>query len=365
MNFFHTHISEKSKKLVQETLESTFLSEGKLVKKFESELKNKLNLLNPVTVNSGTTALHLALVTASIGPGDEVILPPQTFVASGIVILMQGAKPIFADIQKDTGNIDPESIKKKITNKTKAIMPVHWGGYPCDMDEISTIAKKSNLIVIEDAAHALGATYKKKFIGSISEYSCFSFQAIKHLTTGDGGALAIKDPDKAQIAKTLTWFGIDRLNSKPTNLGEREYDISKFGYKYHMNDYSAALGLGNIEDLPSIIEARKKIANYYRQKLKNIPGLTLLNYQDDRESSNWLFTILVEERDNFINKMQEFNIPVSVVHLGIDKNSVFGGKKQDLTNQRFFDDHQISIPVHSGLTFMDVELIVKTIKSGW
>ena len=193
---FNTYIHPSASEKISEVLSSTFISEGEIVKEFEAELCKKLLLKNIVTVNSGTSALHLSLDLSGISEGDEVICPAQTFVASALVILQQKAIPVFADIDYETGNISVESIKKKITNKTKAIIPVHWGGYPCDMDEINLVAKQNNLIVIEDAAHALGATYKSQAIGALSDYTCFSFQAIKHLTTGDGGAITIGDEKK-------------------------------------------------------------------------------------------------------------------------------------------------------------------------
>ncbi len=364
MNFFYTHISKKSYQLIEQVLNSTFLSEGQIVKNFETALAQKFGIVNPVTVNSGTSALHLGLATAGIGPKDEVIIPAQTFVATGLAVLMQKAKPVFADIQFETGNIDPKSIKQKITKKTKSIIPVHWGGYPCDLGEINTIAKEHNLVVLEDAAHALGAKYQGRPIGAISQFTAFSFQAVKHLTTGDGGALSCPNESDYEKAKNLRWFGIDRKNSKPSILGERDYDITQLGYKYHMNDLAAALGLGNLEDCTIILESRKKIASIYRKKLSNIAGLKLLSYSDDRESSYWLFTILVEKREDFIRKLQEHGIPSSVVHLRIDHNSVFGGLK-NLPNQEKFNRMQVSIPIHQGLTFFDIELIIKTIKSGW
>ena len=365
MDFFITHISDNAKKRVSEVLNSTFISAGKVAEQFENALNKKLGLVNPVTVNSGTSALHLALAVAGIKAGDEVILSPQTFVASGLSILMTGAKPVFADIQYETGNIDPKSIEDKITEKTKAIMPVHWGGYPCDMDEINEIARKHDLIVIEDAAHAIGATYKGKPVGSISDFTCFSFQAIKHLTTGDGGALCCLNNNHNNDAKNKRWFGIDRKNSKLSILGEREYDIKELGFKYHMNDLAAAIGLANLEDIGMILKRRREIAKIYRDELSNVPGLKLLDYQDDRESSYWLFTILVEHREDFIRKLKVNNIPSSVVHLRIDKNSIFGGITPGLKNQEKFNEKQISIPVHSDLKDDEVKLIVDTIKKGW
>lgn len=365
MNFFNTYISKKSFEYAHQVLSSTFISAGKMAEKFEAELHNQIGLVNPVTVNSGTSALHLALLTAGIKPGDEVILPAQTFIASGLAILMQHAKPVFADIQYNTGNIDPASIREKITEKTRAIMPVHWGGYPCDMDEINSIAMENHLTVIEDAAHALGACYKGNPIGTISQFTAFSFQAIKHLTTGDGGALCCLNENDYAKAKKVRWFGIDRENSKASILGEREYDVNELGYKYHMNDLAAAVGLGNLEDFNKNLKRRRDIAAIYRDELKNVPGIKLLVHEDDRESACWLFTILVKRRTDFIKKLKTHNIPASVVHLRIDKNSIFGGITPDLSGQERFNEDQVAIPLHNALTDMDVISIIRSIKKGW
>jgi len=365
MEFFNTHISDNAFDTVKDVLKSTFLSEGDIVRNFEDELNSKLGLINSVAVNSCTSALHLALILAGVKEGDEVILPAQTFIATGLVILMQKAKPVFADIQYNTGNIDPNSIKEKITSNTKAIIVVHWGGYPCDMDEINGIAKKHNIKVIEDAAHAIGATYKNKPIGSISDYTCFSFQAIKHLTTADGGAICCKNHDDFLRAKRLRWFGIDRLNSKPSILGEREYDVSEIGYKYHMNNYSAALGIANLTDFDQILERRCQIAEIYNNELNNINGIQLLNHKNDRKSAWWLYTLLVDNRISFIEKLKERKIPASVVHLRIDSNSVFGGIRKELINQNKFNNLQVSLPVHSDLKEEDINHIIDSIKQGW
>lgn len=365
MDFFSTHISKKAKEKVNEVLDSTFISAGKVAEQFENALSEKLGLVNPVAVNSGTSALHLALAIAGVWPGDEVILPAQTFVATGLVILMQGATPVFADIQYETGNIDPASIREKITEKTKAIIPVHWAGYPCDMDEINSIAEEYNLAVIEDAAHALGATYKNKPIGSVSRFTAFSFQAIKHLTTGDGGALCCLNDEDYNTAINRRWFGIDRANSKPSILGEREYDIDAVGYKYHMNNLAAAVGLGNLDDFPENLKRRREIALRYRDELKNVLGLKKLDYKYDRESAYWLFTVLIERRVDFIKKLKEHGIPASVVHLRIDHNSVFGGITPDLPDQERFNEDHVAIPVHSGLSDDEMGQIIDCIKRGW
>lgn len=360
----NTYIHHSAGDQVREVLQSTLLSEGELVRMFELELESRLGLKNCVALNSGTSALHLALVLAGVKEGDEVILPAQTFIATGLVVLQQKAKPIFADIDYTTGNINVDSIKTKITSKTKAIIPVHWGGYPCDLDEINSLAKINNLIVIEDAAHALGASYKGIPIGSISDFTCFSFQAIKHLTTGDGGAICMKKENyHGAIAKR--WFGIDRVNTVVAELGERNYNVEEIGYKYHMNNYAAALGLANLINFNERLKKRKEVANYYNQQLMNVKGITLFNYNLDRESAYWLFGFHVQKRVDFIRALKEKGITASVVHQRIDRNKVFGALRGDLVQQEKFDMTQIHIPVHDGVDLEKASYIVEVIRNGW
>lgn len=361
---FNTSITDEVIDLVSDTLKSTFISAGKKADKFE-ELLKVFNLVRPVTVNSGTSALHLALASARIGLGDEVILPSQTFIATGLSILHQNATPVFADIDYMSGNISPKSIREKITDKTKAIIVVHWAGYPCDMDEIQSIADEHDLIVIEDAAHAFGSWYKDKSIGSISDYTCFSFQAIKMLTTGDGGAVCSLTDENEKRLKKLRWFNIDRDDDKSDELGERVYNSNEIGYKYHMNDISASIGLGSLYAVGKKLKRHEEIANRYQKQLKGVDGLTLFDSKLDRISANWLFGIHVERRVDFIKKLKDNGIKPSVVHLGIDKNDLFGGKDMSLVNQRKFDKTQIHIPIHDGLTDGDVDKIIKVIKGGW
>lgn len=361
INFFHTHISPRAIDLATETLRSGFVSEGKRVAQFEAEMTRALGLVRPVAVNSGTSALHLALAVADVGPGDEVILPPQTFVASAATILMCGAKPVFADIQPHTGNLDPQSLRVHITPRTKAVMPVHWGGYPCDMDEINAIAREHDLAVVEDAAHALGATYKGKPVGSLSRFTAFSFQAIKHLTTGDGGALCCLEESDYWAARRRRWFGIDRERDLPSILGERVYNLDELGFKYHMNDLAAAVGLGNLTDLPTTIARHREIAAAYRKGLDGVPGIKLLESNSDRESACWFFTLLVERREEFVRALKDRGIPATVVHQRIDRNAVFGGLREDLPGQQYFDSHQIALPVHVGLTDEDVQKVVEAV----
>lgn len=362
---YHTHIGARATEYIDEVVKSTYLSEGEKVRQFEAQLVSVLGCNNPVAVNSGTTALHLALVLAGIEPGDEVICPAQTFVATALVILQEKAVPVFADIQYHTGNLDPKSVEKKITKKTKAIIPVHWAGNPCDMDEIAALADAYRLTIIEDAAHAAGALYKGKPIGSISKFTCFSFQAIKHITTGDGGAICCLKKQDRDSAFVKRWFGIDRANASASILGERQYDITSLGYKYHMNDYAAALGLANIEGFHARLARRRDIAKTYRNELNGISGLTTFPDQQDRESAYWLFGLHVERREDFVRALQGRGVTASVVHMRIDRNRCFGGLRDDLPNQERFNESQIHIPIHDGLSDVDVSRILNAIKSGW
>jgi perosamine synthetase len=365
VNFFHTYVSPRAIELAAETLKSTYISEGKLVRQFEQELSRQFGLVQPVAVNSGTSALHLGLAIAGIRPGDEVVLSPQTFVASALAILMCGATPVFADIQPMTGNIDPASARAKITPRTKAIMPVHWTGYPCDMDELNALAREYSLVVIEDAAQALGATYKGRPIGSISRFTAFSFQAIKHLTTGDGGALCcLGEPDYLE-ARRRRWFGIDRERDQSSILGERQYDLTEVGFKYHLNDLGAAVGLGNLPDVRTNLARHRHIARTYREALAQVPAVTLLESRPDRESSYWVFTLLVERREDFVRALKSRGVPTSVVHQRIDRNQVFGGIKADLEGQDFFDARQIALPVHPGLSDQQIGQIIGAVREGW
>lgn len=365
ISLFTTFVHPLAPQRVGEVLASTFLSEGQLVREFESRLGTELGMVHPAALNSGTSALHLALEVAGIGPGDEVILAPQTFIASALAVMQVGARPVFADIQYANGNIDPADIEHRITPRTKAIMAVHWGGYPCDLAEIQALADQYGLVVIEDAAHAPGATYRGRAIGAISDYTCFSFQAIKHLTTGDGGALCARDPIKAREVFRRRWFGIDRADSPMSELGERQYDLTDLGYKYHLSDYAAALGLANLDGFAERLAVRRALAQQYRDGLRHVPGLTLFGQQADRQSAEWLFGCHVENRLGFVRALKAKGIASSVVHDGIDHNTLFGGKRPELTRQRRFDETQIHVPLHDALTGEQVAYIVDIIRQGW
>ncbi len=359
---FYPHVPETAIDKLAEILRSRWVGQGPKVDEFEQEFSKKFGLEHVVSLNSGTSALRLALAIIGVGPGDEVISTPYTMVATNTAILEQFAKPVFADIKYKTANIDPGDIERHITEKTRAIMCVHWGGYPCDMDEIRKIAVQHDLPVIEDAAHALGAKYKGKPIGAISEFTIYSFQAIKHITTGDGGMLSITNPEKYREAMRRRWFGIDRKARKYSILGhDPTYDITEPGYKYHMNDIAAMIGLEQLKYFDTLFERRAGIASRYRDELDGIKGITLLENNSDRTHANWMFGIHVDRRVEFAEWMYSRGIEVSVHNWRNDKYSVFGGLRDDLPNLKKLNDDLICIPLHHKLSDQDVGRIIRAI----
>lgn len=363
MEMHRCFISERSIELVNEVLRSGWISEGVKVREFEEALIAK-GLRNPVAVNSGTSAIHLGLVVAGVEPGDEIILPAQTFVATGMAVLMAGAVPVFADIDPHTGNICPESIKRGVSHRTKAVVPVHWAGLPVDLSALKELSYSYELTIVEDAAHAFGAEYKGDVIGSISRFTAFSFQSIKHLTTGDGGALCCQLATDETKARRGRWFGWDR--SRPTGpLGERTDKVVDPGFKYHMNDLAAAVGLGNLEGFPYRLARRRDIDNIYRKELEGVKGLSLLKQYNDRTSACWIFSVLVDRRTDFVLAMKKRGIPCSVINSRIDRHPVFGGVRSNLPGQAEFDAKHIALPCHDGLTDEDVYKVVEAVKGGW
>jgi dTDP-4-amino-4,6-dideoxygalactose transaminase len=344
---------------LKKTLFSGFIGQGPKVDEFEKVLGEWIGNPLVLTLNSGTSALQLALRLANVGYGDEVLTSPMTCMATNVPILAMGAKPVWVDIDPYTGNIDPEDIKRKISPKTKAIMVVHWGGYPCDLDEINLIAKQYEIPVIEDAAHAFGAIYHGKKIGNHSDFICFSFQAIKHITTVDGGALVCKRKEDYRRGKLLRWYGIDREG--PRKDMRCEEDVKEFGYKFHMNDVTATIGIEQMKYIDKILETYRSNARYYDEHLYTVPCVEPLRYKKDRLSAYWLYTILVDNKPEFIEKMNSAGIQVSSVHARNDKHSLFKDIQTELPGVTEFWRRMVSIPVGWWVTEEDRERIVQEV----
>ncbi len=334
---FKVHMPETVTEPLKEVLFSGYIGEGEKVSQFEHALYPWFDNNNVLTTNNGTAAIQLALRLSGVGPGTEVISTPMTCTATNQPILALGAKVVWAHIDPWTGNIDPLSVKRNITPKTRAIMCVDWGGYPCDFDELNYLAKKHNVKLIEDACHAFGSEYHKKMTGCHCDFSCFSFQAIKHITTVDGGVLTCRDNDDYRRGKLLRWYGIDRTTK---NRALRcEDDIKEYGYKFHMNDVAAVIGLEQLKYVGGIIERTRENARIYEE----IPGA--LKYKIDRVSSYWLYTIRVQNRSEFVGYMANKGIAVSQVHLRNDGHTLFKDSKVDLPGVDEFSSENICIPV--------------------
>jgi perosamine synthetase len=361
---FKVHMPKSVKKALLETIFSGYIGQGSKVDEFEKKFSKKFGIKNVVSLNSCTSALRLALALIGVGPGDEVISTPYTMVATNTAILEQFAKPVFTDIQYETLNMDPKDIEHRISKKTKAIICVHWGGYPCDLDEIHNIAAKNDLAVIEDAAHALGSKYKGKPIGTISDYTAFSFQAIKHITTGDGGMLTLLKKNKYKEAIRRRWFGIDRKNRGKALSSDPIRDITEVGYKYHMNDVAATIGLEQLKYFNLLFKKRREIAQQYRKGLQNVAGIKLLENKNDRIHANWMFAIHVKrKRGHFLSAMRSKGIGVTIHNWRNDRYSVFGGMRRDLPNLKKANSSVVNLPLHHDISNGEVDNIISKIKN--
>ena len=344
---------------VRRVLLSGYIGEGPRVEQFESQLAPWFGSDNVLAVNNGTAALQLALRLSDVGFGDEVISTAMTCSATNEPILAMGAKIVWADIDPWTANIDYRDVVRKITPKTKAIMCVHWGGYPCDLNELKVIAAEHGIKLIEDACHAFGSTYHGEPIGSHSDFACFSFQAIKHMTTVDGGALTCRSKADCERGRLLRWYGIDR-RSKRKDL-RCEADIKEFGYKFHMNDVTATIGLEQLKYVSGTLAKHRANAAQYDQAFKNLNAVRLLSYKPDRLSSYWLYTMRVKDRPRFIEHMKKAGITVSQVHARNDFHTMVGDFRTPLPGVDEFTAEQVSIPVGWWLTDRDLTHVINAV----
>ncbi len=361
---FYPYIPKGSLKILKQRLSTRWIGQGPMVDKFEKKFsKIFLNGNDCVSTGSGTDALHLAYILAGIKKNDEVIAPVFTCTATNIPLLYIGAKIKFVDVDPQTMNLDMNDLRKKISKKTKAIVCVHYGGIPCNMSEINNIAKKYKVKVIEDAAQALGGKYNNKKIGTISDFTVFSFQAIKHITTGDGGMLCMKDKRLLQKAKRIRWFGIDRRQKQ---LGIWGNDIKEIGYKYQLTDLGASVGYQSLNDFKKIISHRLKIYNIYLKYLSKNPNLKCIHdYDPKKKCAAWLFTILTNKKDYLQKKLRENNIETNQVHFRNDKYSIFKQfvKKQKFKNMDSIENKYLVLPIHTKVTVKDANNICKLINS--
>ncbi len=345
---------------LREVLFSGYIGEGPRVEEFERRLAHWFDNDNVLALNNGTAAIHLALRLANVGHGDEVISTPMTCTATNEPVLAMGAKIVWADIDPWTANINPKDVARKITDRTKAIICVHWGGYPCDLDELNQIAQRHGIKLIEDACHAFGSTYHGKPIGSHSDFACFSFQAIKEMTTVDGGALACKSAADRERGRLLRWYGIDRKGSR-SDL-RCEADIAEYGYKFHMNDVTAVIGLEQLKYVSKTIEKHRSNAVQYDEAFKDLKTVKPLKYKDDRTSVHWLYTIRVKNFRRFMEYMKKAGITTSQVHARNDIHTAFKDFKTELPGVEEFASQQVSIPVGWWLKPKDIRHVIDSVR---
>ena len=359
---FYPYISKSSIKTIQGVLKSRWIGQGPLVDKFENVFQKKFAKNNScIAVGSGTDALHLSFILANIKKDDEVICPVFTCTATNIPLLYIGAKIKFVDIDPLTMNISIDHLKKIVSKKTKAIIFVNYGGIPANLKALNQIKKKYNLLLIQDAAQSLGSKYKKKNITNYSDFTIFSFQAIKHITSGDGGLLCFKNKKLLNSARRIRWFGIDRIKKQG---GTWENDITEIGYKYQMTDLGARLLLDSIKDFSKISNHRKKIFNIYKKAFLENSSVKILDTVDkDLSNSHWLCTIIIKNRFNLQKKLRLLNIETNQVHFRNDRYSIFKkyvkGKK--FPNMDTYENKYLVIPMHLRISVKDAHYISNSI----
>ncbi len=366
INLFKVYMAPFTSSRLQDILHSGYIGEGEKVKQFEKAISDFLHCKNVLTTNSCTSAITMALRLAGVKQNDYVLTTPMTCLATNEPILSLSANPIWVDIEENTGNMCSLSLTKQLWKardefkKVSAILCVHWGGYPCDMYRINQIAKEFDIPVIEDAAHAFGSQIGYDKIGKFSDFTCFSFQAIKHITCGDGGALVVKDKEIYERGKLMRWFGLDRSSGAEMRCNQ---DPLEFGYKFHMNDINATIGLTNLEAIDSILSITNKNAILYNEAFNNLSRVKILDYDNNNKSSYWLYNLLVEDVSDFICYMKNHEIECSKVHARNDKKRIFEESKTNkLPGVNYFDEHHVCIPVGHWLCERDVKHIIKTVK---
>lgn len=360
----HQWIDKDDIKEVVKVLKTDWLTQGPKVEEFEKAVAKYCGAKYGVAVSSGTAALHLAYIAAGIKSGDEIITTPLTFAATSNMIIACGARPVFIDIEKDTLNINPEEIEKKITRKTKAIVPVDFSGHPCNYDEIIKIAKKHKLLVIEDACHALGAEYKDKKIGSFNDMTILSFHPVKHITTGEGGMILTNNKDFYEKLKIFRHHGIVKKPEK----GGWYYEIENIGYNYRLTDFQCALGLSQLKKIDGFVKRRREIVATYNKAFKHIKGIITLAEKDYTESSWHIYPIQVQgvDRRKMFEQLQENGIGVQVHYIPLHLQSFykkrFAYKKGDFPIAEKYYEKAITLPLFPGMTDENVKYIIKTIK---
>ncbi len=361
---FDLNFDHEEEKAALETIHSKWISTGPKNIELENMFASMLGVKHAIALTNCTVALHLAFEVAGIGDGDEVLVPAMTFVATVNSILYVRATPVFCDIiSKDDLTIDPVDIEKKITPRTKAIAVMHFAGFPCKMDEIMAIAEKHNLKVIEDACHGPLSEYHHQKLGTIGDLGCFSFFSNKNISTGEGGMIITNNDEYAAKIKLLRSHGMTSMSYERASGHSTSYDVVALGYNYRMDDIRASIAIVQLRKLYVDLQKRMILRKYYLEKLSTIPNITI-PFKDHQEfCSNYIFPIILnngdyEYRDRVRDKLHTIGIQTSIHYPAAHRFSIYKNYHADLPETDFATDHEITLPIYSGLTIQQIDLIV-------
>ncbi|MBI2654883.1 DegT/DnrJ/EryC1/StrS family aminotransferase [Candidatus Woesearchaeota archaeon] len=350
-------------KAVTEVLKSGWWGLGKKTEEFEEKFASYSGVKYAVSVTSATAALHLSLKVLDLAEGSEIITSPLTFVSTAFAAQYNNLKPVFADVQYDTLNIDPEDIRKKISKRTKAIIPVHFGGHICDMDKINDIAKEHGLFVIEDAAHAAGSSFNGKKSGSFGKFGCFSFHAVKNLATGDGGMITTNDKSAYERFKRLRWLGIDKSTFSRAS-GENyvwDYDVNEVGFKFHGNDILSSIGIVQLNKLDKANKKRREIFEKYNNAFKNIIEIPI--WKEGIISACHNYVAKVDKREELIRFLASKNISAGVHYKPLYLHSVYSGVKAECPVSDNVWKKLVTLPIYPDMREEEIGAVISAVKS--
>jgi perosamine synthetase len=343
---------------LEQVLYSGMIAEGVHVQEFEARCRDTFGLPNALAISSGTGALHIALLLAGVRPGDEVISTSMTAEPTNTTILQVGAEPVFADVDPQTGNLDPASVEAMITPRTRAICVVHYAGYPADLTAVRRIADTHGLKLIEDCAHALGARYADQPIGTLGDFSIFSFQAIKHMTTVDGGLLTLRDENLLPEARRLRWFGLTK------GVPRTEVDLVRPGFKYNMSNVAAVIGNAQLDIIGDRIERHKENGRFFDQHLSDVGGVAPARVDQASEPSYWLYTLLADDSDAVERKLASIGVMASKLHRPNHLHTAFNGCRRSDEGLTTFYHRLVHVPCGWWVSDEVRNQIVDTLKAG-
>lgn len=367
---FDLNFDDAEAQAAYDVIKSGWISTGPKCLEFEEKFAGMLGVKHAVSLANCTVALHLAMVILGIQPGDEVIVPSLTFVATANAVRYVGATPVFADIiALEEPTLDPEDIKSKITSRTKAIIVMHYAGFPCRMDEIMRIAQEHGLKVVEDACHGPLSEYGGKKLGTIGDIGCFSFFSNKNISTGEGGMLVTNDSDYDQQARLLRSHGMTTMSYQRASGHATEYDVVRLGYNYRMDDIHAAIGLAQLSKLQADLEQRAAVRSCYIEALRDVPNILIPNKDHPGFVTNYIFPIVLngsnrERRDSIRNKLHMAGIQTSVHYPAVHRFSIYAGAGSSLPQAELYSDSAITLPMYARLeveTIADISIALRSV----